>query len=409
MFKPCFSATQVAGAIGRHTYQPVHQVMYEVLKKDTHAAEIIRSIEKRHNRKPTKNFKGAVLKDREIQKSVFTALDNCKVADKAIAIELAAAEVLVEAEKRSHEIDLKKAAGIEISEKEKKAAEIAVVQAAEVLVEAEKRSHEVNMKKAAGIEVSEEEKKTAEIAVVQAAEVLVETEKRSHEVDMKKAAVIKVSEEEKKAAEVAVVQAAEARKVAAAQVAAAPSVATSLNAVEAACKKVVERTPNMTPEMATQLLADARGEVSKKRGLQNEDSILNTYESERKVVLIERNTRMLRMEKDDFTLVGRTDGFVAEQNRVVDSKDRTTYWKTVPVYDEIQLRVYMHLLDATDSELIEKFPNGSRRATVFVNDPEEWADIESKLHLVTRKMRDILADASSLEELVFKNTVENGD
>jgi hypothetical protein len=331
MFKPCFSATQVAGAIGRHTYQPVHQVMYEVLKKDTHAAEIIRSIEKSHNRKPTKNFKGAVLKDREIQKSVFTALDNCKVADKATAIELAAAEVLVEAEKRSHEIDLKKAAGIEISEKEKKAAELAVIQATE------------------------------------------------------------------------------ARKVAAAQVAAAPSVAASLNAVEAACKKVVERTPNMTPEMATQLLADARGEVSKKRGLQNEDSILNTYESERKVVLIERNTRMLRMEKDDFTLVGRTDGFVAEQNRVVDSKDRTTYWKTVPVYDEIQLRVYMHLLDATDSELIEKFPNGSRRATVFVNDPEEWADIESKLHLVTRKMRDILADASSLEELVFKNTVENGD
>jgi hypothetical protein len=409
MFKPCFSATQVAGAIGRHTYQPVHQVMYEVLKKDTHAAEIIRSIEKSHNRKPSKNFKGAVLKDREIQKSVFTALDNCKVADKAIAIELAAAEVLVEAEKRSHEIDLKKAAGIEISEKEKKAAELAVVQAAEVLVKVEKRSHEVEMKKAAGIEVSDEEKKAAEVAVVQAAEVLVEAEKRSHEADMKKAAGIKVSEEEKKAAELAIIQATEARKVAAAQVAAAPSVAASLNAVEAACKKVVERTPNMTPEMATQLLADARGEVSKKRGLQNEDSILNTYESERKVVLIERNTRMLRMEKDDFTLVGRTDGFVAEQNRVVDSKDRTTYWKTVPVYDEIQLRVYMHLLDAKDSELIEKFPNGSRRATVFVNDPEEWADIESKLHLVTRKMRDILADASSLEELVFKNTVENGD
>lgn len=331
MFKPCFSATQVAGAIGRHTYQPVHQVMYEVFKKDTHAAEIIKSIEQTYNRKPTKNFKGAVLKDREIQNSVFTALDNCKIADKAAAFELAAAEVLVEAEKRSHELDLKKAAGIEISDEEKKAAEIALVQATE------------------------------------------------------------------------------ARKIAAAQVAAAPSVAASLNAVEAACKKVVERTPNMTPEMATQLLADARGEVSKKRGLQNEDSILNTYESERKVVVTERNTRMLRMEKDDFTLVGRTDGFVAEQNRVVDSKDRTTYWKTVPVYDEIQLRVYMHLLDATDSELIEKFPNGTRRATVFVNDPEEWADIESKLHLVTRRMRDILVDASSLEELVFKNTVENGD
>ena len=329
MFKPCFSATQVAGAIGRHTYQPVYQVMYEVFKKDTVASERIKAIEQEHNRKPLKNFKGNILKDREIQSSVFTALDNCKVADKAIALEHAAAEVLVDAEKRSHELDLKKAAGIEVSEEEKKAAELAILQATE------------------------------------------------------------------------------ARKVAVANVAAAPSVAESLNAVEAACKKVVSRTPNMTPEMATQLLADARGEVAKKRGLQNEDAILNTYETERKVVVTERNTKMLRMEKDDFILVGRTDGFVAEQNRVVDSKDRTTYWKTVPVYDEIQLRVYMHLLDATDSELVEKFPNGSRRATVFVNDPEEWAEIEAKLHLVTRKMRGILEDASSLEELVFKNTVDN--
>ena len=171
---------------------------------------------------------------------------------------------------------------------------------------------------------------------------------------------------------------------------------------------MVERTPNMTPEMATQLLADARGEVAKKRGLQNEDKILNTYEADKKVVVTERNTKMLRMDKEEFILVGRTDGFVAELNRVVDSKDRTTYWKTVPVYDEIQLRVYMHMMDAKDAELVEKFPNGTKRNTVFENDAEIWADIEANLRLTTRRMCEILADASSLEDLVFKNTVENG-
>lgn len=330
MFRPCFSATQVAGAIGRHTYQPTHQVMYEVFKKDKKAAEIIDAIEKANNRKPSKSFKGAFLKERDIQRSVFDALDNCKVADQAVLLELTAMNILVEAEKRSHELDVKKAAGIEISETERAA------------VEATLRS-------------AIEERKKAEAAV-----------------------------------------------------AAAPSVEASLNAVEAACKKVIDRTPNMTPEMATQLLADARGEVSKKRGLQNEDKILNTYEADRKVVVTERNTRMLRMDKEEFVLVGRTDGFVAEQNRVVDSKDRTTYWKTVPVYDEIQLRVYMHMMDAKDSELVEKFPNGTKRNTVFENDPEVWADIEAKLRLTTRRMVDILADASSLEDLVFKNTVENG-
>lgn len=330
MFRPCFSATQVAGAIGRHKYQPTHQVMYEVFKKDGVASKIIEEIEKAHNRKAVKNFKGAILKDREIQRSVFTALDDCKAADTAVAAELAAEQVLVEAERRSHELDMKKAAGIE------------------------------------------------------------------------------VSAEEKAVAEAAIIQATEARKLAAAEVAAAPSVDASLARVEAACKKVVERTPNMTPEMATQLLADARGEVAKKRGLQNEDKILNTYEADKKVVVTERNTKMLRMDKEEFILVGRTDGFVAELNRVVDSKDRTTYWKTVPVYDEIQLRVYMHMMDAKDAELVEKFPNGTKRNTVFENDAEIWADIEANLRLTTRRMCEILADASSLEDLVFKNTVENG-
>jgi hypothetical protein len=304
--------------------------MYDVFKKDTRAAELITAIERAHDRKPIKNFKGAVLKERDIQQSVFAALDNCKVADAAAAKEMIACEALVAAEKRSHELDLKKAAGIEVSEAEKTAVEVAIAEAVAT------------------------------------------------------------------------------RHQAAAAVAAAPSVEASLNAVEAACKKVVDRTPNLSPEMAAQLLADARGEVAKKRGLQNEDKILNTYEADRRVVVTERNTKMLRMEKDDFVLVGRTDGFVADLNRVVDSKDRTTYWKTVPVYDEIQLRVYMHMMDAKDSELIEKFPNGTKRNTVFVNDAEIWADIEAKLHLTTRRMREILADASSLEELVFKNTVENG-
>jgi hypothetical protein len=330
MFRPCFSATQVAGVIGRHTYQPVHQVMYEVFKKDKNAAEVIEAIEKAHNRKATKNFKGAFLKDRDIQKSVFAALDNCKIADSAAEKEVDATKILWEAEAKSHALDMKVAAGIEVSQ----------------------------------------------------------TERDMVRSEVEKAAVSK--------------------KIASEAAAAAPNVEQTLASVEAACQKVIDRTPNMNPAMAAQLLADARGEVSKKRGLNNEDKILNTYEAERKVVLTERNTRMLRTETEYFTLVGRTDGFVASQNRVVDSKDRTTYWKTVPVYDEIQLRVYMHMLNATDSELVEKFPNGTVRNTVFVNDADEWADIEASLNLAVRKMGAILADASSLEDLVFKNTVENG-
>jgi hypothetical protein len=331
MFRPCFSATQVAGAIGRHKFQTTHQVMYEVFKKDPVYEKKIEELEKFHNRKAILKFKGSILKDREIQRSVFEALDNCKIADAAVANEINATTVLVEAENRSHQLDLKKAAGETISEAEQVATEAELLRAKEV------------------------------------------------------------------------------KKQASEAVAAAPSVNDTLDSVEKTCKTVLSRRPDLSPEMATQILADARGEVMKKRGLQNETAILDKYEVERKVVVKERNTRMLRMDKDTFVLVGRTDGYVEEQDRVVDSKDRTTYWKTVPIYDEIQLRVYMHLLDAAEAELIERFPNGSTRTTIFKNDPELWADIEANLTLTTKRMNDILADASSLEELVFKNTIENGN
>jgi len=330
MFRPSFSATQVAGNIGRHAYQPVSQVMYEVFKKDKGVAEKIAAIEKEHNRKSINNFKGAFLKDRDIQQSVFSALDTCKLADEAAEKEMNAAKVLWAAEAKSHALDLKVAAGIEVSQ--------------------------------------------AEIDAVRS--------------DVETAALTK--------------------KIAADAVAATPTVDDTLTKVEKACQKVIDRTPNMTPTMAAQLLSDARGEVAKKRGLSNEDKILNTYEAERKVVLTERNTRMLRMEKETFTLVGRTDGYVADQKRVVDSKNRTRFFPEVPGYDIIQLRVYMHMLDATDSELIEKFPKQATRHTVIPNDPAEWADIEASLNLATRRMTEILADPSSLEDLVFQNTIENG-
>jgi hypothetical protein len=331
MFRPCFSATQVAGVIGKKfPFQTIDQTMYEVFKKDKKAAEMIDAIERGHNRKPSKSFKGSFLKDRDIQKSVFAALDTCKTADDAVAKEVLATQVLWDAEAKSHSLDLKVAAGIEVSQEEKDAARSAV--------------------------------ETAAVA----------------------------------------------KKLAVETVAAIPTVEQTLSNVEAVCQRVIDRTPNMPKEMAAQLLADARGEVAKKRGLNNEDTILNTYEADRKVVLTERNTRMLRMETEHFTLVGRTDGYVADQKRVVDSKDRTRFFPEVPVYDIIQLRVYMRMLDATDSELIEKFPKHPTRTTVYTNDPEEWADIEASLNLATRRMTEILADASSLEDLVFKNTVENG-
>lgn len=331
MFRPCISATQVASLIGRNPYQTASQTMYDVFKKDKALVQVIERIEHIHNRKSVSRFKNSFLRDRSIQDSVAAALDKCKVADVAAANEVEAIQALLSAEARSHELDMKVAAGIEVPQVEKDTASAAVA-------------------------VALAKKTVAEAAV-----------------------------------------------------ALAPTVKDTLESVEAACQKVIDRTPNLPKAMAAQLLSDARGRVSTQRGLTNETAILDDYAAKRNVVVTERNSRMLRMDKGAFVLVGRTDGYVVAQKRVVDSKNRTRYFQSPPGYDEIQMRVYMHLLDAKDAELIEKFPNGTTRTTIFVNDPDVWSEIEGALDGIVQIMVETAANPSSLEAIVLANTVENGD
>ena len=104
--------------------------------------------------------------------------------------------------------------------------------------------------------------------------------------------------------------------------------------------------------------------------------------------------------------MGRTDGWVAAHNRIVDSKDRTRFFPEVPIYDEIQLRTYMRMSGATEAELIERFPDGRSRTTKFLNDPAQWATIEESIKAAVVKMNQILDSPTDLERIVLKNTVK---
>jgi hypothetical protein len=111
-----------------------------------------------------------------------------------------------------------------------------------------------------------------------------------------------------------------------------------------------------------------------------------------------------------WTLVGRCDGYVASENRIVDSKDRTRHWPQVPLYDEIQLRCYMTMYDAAESELIERFPDGQTRHTKYLNDPAKWATLQTAVEAGVATLNAIAADDEELKRVVFANTVcvDNG-
>jgi hypothetical protein len=165
------------------------------------------------------------------------------------------------------------------------------------------------------------------------------------------------------------------------------------------------RYDTFTPELRTRVAEEIRGKISKQRGIRNENTILNNYETERDVKVVERNTRTIKKTYENFAIVGRIDGFVASENRIVDSKDRTKFWPTVPLYDEIQLRCYMDMTGATESELVERFPDRTTRTTKFMNDAEKWKSLYDLMEKNTTKLNLIVSNPEELKRVVFANTV----
>ena len=185
-----------------------------------------------------------------------------------------------------------------------------------------------------------------------------------------------------------------------------------LEEVERQARLILDlRQDSLPPEVRDRLAGEIRGKVNKGRGIQNENAILDQYETHRDVKVTERNTKTCRKDYGSFKLVGRTDGYVASENRIVDSKDRTRWWPQVPLYDEIQLRCYMEMTGATESELVERFPDGRVRHTKYLNDPEKWKSLQTAIELAVAKLAACVTNEEELKRVVFANTVclHNGD
>jgi hypothetical protein len=154
------------------------------------------------------------------------------------------------------------------------------------------------------------------------------------------------------------------------------------------------------------LVHEIRGQISKHRGITNEKAILDGYEVAREVKVVERNVRNIKKEYGKFRLIGRIDGFVESENRIVDSKERTRFWESVPIYDEIQMRCYMNMMGAAEAELIERFPNGDTRHTKFTNDPAKWAIIQEAITKAVAEMNTFLLSDENLKRMISKVCVQ---
>jgi hypothetical protein len=179
-----------------------------------------------------------------------------------------------------------------------------------------------------------------------------------------------------------------------------------LSDVEKQARVVVNLRHSKLPETVRDLVvSEVRGCVQRQRGTINENAILNTYEVDNKVEVQDRNTMTFRKDLGVYKLVGRTDGYVKAQDRIVDSKARTRWWPNVPIYDELQLRVYMHLSGCAESELVESFPDGRTRTTKYLNEADKWDSIHNCILDAVKCMNDAVENDDKLRDIIFANTV----
>lgn len=166
--------------------------------------------------------------------------------------------------------------------------------------------------------------------------------------------------------------------------------------------------PSLPPAVRSSIIDECVSDIHKQRGTKNENAVLNQYEAATNTKVTDRNTCMRYANCGAYKLCGRIDGYVAELNRVVDSKERRVKWPEVPMYDEIQLRVYMELMDCPEAELVERFPDGTTRNTIFKRDPAIWARFHEGLVKAAGTMVTASKEDATLLKIINANTYTDG-
>lgn len=144
--------------------------------------------------------------------------------------------------------------------------------------------------------------------------------------------------------------------------------------------------------------------VRKERGQRLEAPVLDAVQASSATgsAITERNEESLRYACADFVLVGRIDGYEEDTGTVIEAKNRTSAPRNPPrpppEHDLIQMRAYMAMKPAPFAQLVERYPDGTKRETLIMHDDHAWGLLCQRVkEMVTDRLRGItVADVETL-------------
>jgi hypothetical protein len=135
---------------------------------------------------------------------------------------------------------------------------------------------------------------------------------------------------------------------------------------------------------ASELQGAIRGKIQTQRGIKMEATAIREYDARHQVAETTVTITKTYIETDDYGIVGVIDHY--DGTRVVEIKNRKTYWRTPPEYDLIQLLVYMKMYGGCNGVLVEKFSDRAPRETELIWDERRWEELHTKIVAECRKI-----------------------
>jgi hypothetical protein len=115
-----------------------------------------------------------------------------------------------------------------------------------------------------------------------------------------------------------------------------------------------------------------------------EKEILDTLEVADTIKIVQRNTKIMytsfRFGHNTIRIGGKIDGFIEDEDTLIEAKTRTRRLLGFPVYEKVQCEIYMMMKKVTRCKLIESF-DGETATHDYDSDPELVSQITRGLEL----------------------------
>ena len=128
------------------------------------------------------------------------------------------------------------------------------------------------------------------------------------------------------------------------------------------------------------------GFVNKKRGIKNEDNIIQQYSKKHKKNITHNNsklykTKLFTLDNNDFYICGKIDGI--ENDELIEVKNRKNkLFSFIPEYEQIQIEIYFRLTNLKKGKLIQNY-NDEQSIILIEQNDDLWSLIQTELNNIS--------------------------